>query len=487
MKLYFVLLLAALAGTCLSCKHEAAPVAAPPDSRYPPEVGKILLNKCATAGCHNAASYQVSGGGLLLDSWDHLFSGGNTGAAVVAYSPENSPLLYFTNSYPDLGPLPDASMKMPFNGAPLTREECLTLRDWVRNGAPDRDGNIPFATNAATRQKIYLAHQGCDYITVIDAERNVIMRCVPTGKEVTIEVAYSLSTSPDGFAYVSFWASQYVMKVDTRTDTSAGGINIGNPNSHMLHVLPTSNELLLTNAFSNSLLRIDPLSGQVLQQYGNGTMSAPHGVAGGTSGNFYVAERYGNTICKISPGGAVQKISIDGNPPSTAASGPNPYSLVMAPDDSRYFIACTGTHEIRVMDAHSDTLIATIPVGTNPQGLALSRSKPYLFVTCEDDSASLPRFRGSVYIIDRNTYQVVRKIDDRYYMPHALAVDDVNGKLFVFSRNIDPDGPTPHHQSSACSGRNGYYSVYDFNALQPVNNKRYEVTVDPFAADARFR
>ncbi|HTN45692.1 MAG TPA: beta-propeller fold lactonase family protein [Flavipsychrobacter sp.] len=471
-----------------SCTHEPAKdeTTVLPD-HYPAEVGKIILTKCATAGCHNAASYQLSGGGLLMDTWEHMFDGGNTGAAVIPYSVENSALLYFTNAYPDLGALPPDNMKMPLNNPPLTREEYLTLRAWIASGAPDKSGNIPFASRADTRQKIYLSHQGCDYITVIDAEKNVVMRSIPTGTSVTIESAYALKISPDGHAYISFWASQNMLKMDTKTDSLVDVIDVGSPNSCMLQVSPDSRKLLLTNIFSGSLLRINTETKMVDSTYGTNSFSSPHGVTANASfTNYYVTEQYGNTLYKIGRDGAVKKISIDGKPLSTA-NGSNPYSIALSPDESKYFVTCAGTDEIRVFDTQTDTLMSVIPVGTTPQDLAFSRKKPYLFVSCENDAATTSLYKGSVYIIDYNTLQVVRKINDRYYMPHALVVDDVYKKLFVFSRNVDPDGPVPHHNSSTCTGRNGYYSVYDFEKLQPINGKRYEVTIDPFAADARIK
>lgn len=469
-----------------SCKHSpqyTTPVT--PEDNFPPEVGKIITTKCATAGCHNAASYQTSGGGLLLDSWQHLFDGGNTGAVIVPFSPENSSLLYFTNAHEDLGPIPPDEMKMPLNSPPLSREEYITLRDWVMAGAPDKSGNIPFASNAATRQKVYVLHQGCDYVSVIDAEKNVVMRCIPVGILPTIETGYSFKIASNGLGYVNFWSSEVFQKIDTKTDQVIEQFSGGYPNSSGMLMSPDGNELVLSNSFMNALLRVQTESGQMLGTYGSG-MTAPHGVAANRHfDTFFVTEQYGNAVYKLYPGGQ-KKISVDDRTPS-GSGGPGVYNIVMSPDFSRYFVSCQHSNEVRVMDARADTLIAVIPVGSKPQELLVSRSKPYLFVSCEEDPNMLSLFKGSVYIINYNTFQIVERIAERFYMPHAMAVDDVFGKLFVFSRNIDPEGPVPHHNSSVCSGRNGYYSVYDFYNLQPVNNKRYEITIDPFAADTRFK
>lgn len=484
-----VVLVVCLFAGLVGCKHKPNKMPEPSvANNFPPEVGKIMISKCATSGCHNAASYQVSGGGLLLDSWAHLFDGGNTGAAVVAYSPENSSLLYFINRCEEFGPIPTDDMKMPLNSPPLSREEYLTLRNWILQGAPDNKGNIPFASNAATRQKIYVAHRGCDYVSVIDVEKNILMRTVPVGKMTTIEAANSIRVAASGNAYVGFWNNQYIQQIDTRSDSVVGEINLGNPNSVTLYPLANNRDVLLVNLFTNSLLRINTDSRQVTHNYGQGSFSSPHDIAvSRNSDTFFVTAEYGNTVYKVAGDGQyIKKVSIDGNPP-VDVNGLNPYNIMMAADHSRYFLTCQGAAEVRVMDAYADTLIKIIQVGATPQGMALSRTKPYLFVSCLDEPGSIPLHKGAVYIIDYNTYEVVKKLNDGYYMPHALVVDDAGKKLFVFSRNIDPNGPLPHHKSATCSGRNGYYNVYDFNKLQPVNNKRYEITIDPFAADVRFR
>lgn len=484
-----VVLLACLFAGLIGCKHQPNKMPVPSVSdNFPPEVGKIIVSKCATSGCHNAASYQVSCGGLLLDSWGHLFEGGNTGAAVVAYSPENSSLLYFINRYEDFGPIPTDDMKMPLNAPPLSREEYLTLRNWILQGAPDNQGNIPFASNATTRQKIYVAHRGCDFVSVIDVEKNLLMRAVPVGSMPTIEAANAIKVAGSGTAYVSFWNNQYVQQIDTRSDSVAGEVNLGNPNSGALYPLPDNRDVLLVSLFTNSLRRINMDSRQVTGNYGQGTFSSPNDIAVSRHADtFFVTGQYGNTVYRVAGNGQyIKKVSIDGNPPSDA-NGLNPYNIVMTADHSRYFLSCQGSAEVRVMDAYADTLIKTIRVGATPQGMAIARSKPYLFVSCVDEPATIPLHRGAVYIINYNTYEVVKKINEGYYLPHTLVADDASNKLFVFSRNIDPDGPLPHHKSSTCSGRNGYYSVFDFDKLQPVNNKRYEITIDPFAADLRFK
>ena len=84
----------------LSCKNDSVEVPVVPvdpvaASNYPQEIGNILVNKCATSGCHNSLS-RGSAGGLDFSTWDLMFDGGRNGTATIPYSVENSYLLTYS-------------------------------------------------------------------------------------------------------------------------------------------------------------------------------------------------------------------------------------------------------------------------------------------------------------------------------------------------------------------------------------------------------
>ena len=103
----------------------------------------------------------------------------------------------------------------------------------------------------------------------------------------------------------------------------------------------------------------------------------------------------------------------------------------------------------------------------------------------EDAANPNPGNRGSVYVIDMNTFSVVKIIYGDFYQPHDLCVDEQDGLVYIASTNSNPSGPAPHHVT-ACGGRPGWYSVYDLNTLKPADTRRYEVTVFPYAISPRF-
>lgn len=468
----------------LSCKHEP-PVPPATADNYPEAIRDIFISKCATAGCHNAASYTAAGG-LLLDSWEHLFDGGSNGAVIVPYSVDNSSLLYFINTYPDLGPV--AEPTMPQNAAALTRDEYLTIRNWVAAGAPDANGNIPFATNPDTRQKIYATQQGCDLVTVIDAEKNVVMRYIQAGADAKTETPDYIQVSPDGrYAYICFWNAPLLQKIDTRTDSIVATLNLGGAYRKTLHISPDGNRLMLTNWLGQDIMIVNTTTMQVEKTYPAANFDNPESITANAAFNtFYISARFGNTIYKLSGNGNVQKLSLDAQSTTTinTATTPDPYRILMAKDYSKYFVTCENTDELRIMNTTTDQLVKAIKIGNKPQEMAISSTQPYLFITCNDTLA--PPFVGSVYVINYNTFEIVKKIEGPFFQPYGIAIDDRSAKIYIFNRNDDRNGPRPHH-SSPCNGRNGYYLVYDLNTLQPFNNRRYEVSVDPYAADVRFK
>ncbi|XZF13480.1 hypothetical protein ACTHGU_16965 [Chitinophagaceae bacterium MMS25-I14] len=486
-----------------SCKHDVKNEVAPGnnDGAYPPDVAKIIISKCATSGCHNPLSYQLSGG-LLMDTWDHMFNGGSNGAAVIPYDTVNSPLLYFINTDPSLGIA--SAPTMPYNGTPLSKDEYMTIRHWIASGAPDKNGNIPFATNPDTRQKYYLACSGigqCKIVHVIDAERKVVMRTIRLGDPATSETAHNIRVSPDGmYAYVCSLSGQYIYKIDTRGDSIIAKLDMSNvtPTGYnlwsVINMSADGSKFMVSNWAGSGTVTVVNTAGNmsVANNFPN-IFNWPHGIASSPNfDTFYVLSQYGNTLYKFTLDGSyLKKISIDGKALTTTAGSapatPDPHDIFMVPDHSKYFITCQSTNEVRVLDAHADTVIKVFSVGTMPQELTLSTSKPYMFVSCQEDPSALAKSRGSVYVFDYNQLTFVQKIDGGFFQPHGICVDDKNGVFCIVSRNYDPTGgPAPHH-SSTCGKNNGWYQVYDLNTLQPANNRRYEVTPDPYFIDARFK
>jgi len=482
-------------------------------SNFPVSVGTIFINKCATAGCHDASSAQ-NADGLLLDSWEHLFNGGYDGASVVPYAVLYSPMLYFINTDSTNGipiaeptmPISTTTSKMPY----LTKAEFDTISNWIARGAPDVNGNIAFSSNPATRQKIYQTQSGCNEVAVIDAKTKLVMRYIAVGSG-TNEAQHDVTVSSDGrYAYVSFYIGNIVQKIDCIADTVVATCDMtpafpptGDGSWGILTLSPDNSTLMVSGFQQRScVIAINTATMAVnldLSIYGGGNYTTQypymHGLANNaTFDTFYACIEYGNEILKwwYETGVPHFKVVTLNSLPATNASSitppltPDPHQIIMSPDYSKYFVTCENSAEVRVLSTANDQLLDSIPVGALPQEMAISASQNYLFVACMEDSTNTNSGSlGSVYVIDINTYAVVKKIYGYFYQPHDIAVDAQDGLLFISSTNISPGGPPPHH-IVGCAGRPGWYTVYDLNTLQPADANQYTVLVNPYAISNRF-
>jgi YVTN family beta-propeller protein len=463
------------------------------ESKYPDEVGKIMLGKCAVSGCHNTIS-KNGAAGLDLSSWTEMMKGDRNGAVCVPYSHDYSTLFMFCNTYSDLGPI--VTPTMPYNQSPLTREEVTTLKSWINAGAPNREGFVKWSDNP-NRKKLYVTNQGCDVVTVIDAETNLVMKYVPVGADAAIESPHMVKLSPDGeYWYVSFVAGRYFEKYRTSDDAFVGRILLGGTNATAIgswNTFSISNDgrnAWVVDWSPNGRVAWVDLENMVFRQHyqGSAYLIQPHGSVLSPDNNFlYVTTTSGNFVYKIDISTPQlpdkSEVIINGDGFASNVSSEDGHDLVFSPDGTRYFITCQKTNLIRVMDAATDTLIAAIPVAIYPQELAISQDQPYLYVTCMEDTAAFPGSRGAVSIINYQTNTVIATVNSGY-QPHGVAVDDDHQRVIVANRNLYQDGPAPHH-TNACGGRNGYVTLIDMNTNTIIAGSKSELAADPYSCAYR--
>lgn len=476
------------------CKQDA-PALDLEASAYPDEIGQIILTNCAVSGCHNAASAHAAAG-LDLSSWSTCMKGDRNGPVVIPYAHEYSTLFMFCNTYADLGIMVEPTM--PFNDDPLTRTQMITLRNWINSGAPSRSGEIPFSGNPH-RKKFYVTNQGCDVVTVIDQETGLPMRYIPVGSAPAIESPHALRLSPDGqYWYVCFSNGSYLEKYRTSDDAFVGRILLGANVSaafgswNTFAITPDSRHAFVVHWDPQGAGRIawvDLETMQLNQIYQSSALNNTHGSVVSPDGNtLYVTTTLGNFIYKFdvsdpsSP--SFDQIVIDGvSSVPVANDSENGHEIAISPDGTKYFITCQGTNNVRVFDIATDALIATIPVGVYPQEICLSSTTPYGYVSCMEDTATYPGKRGSVYAFNWQTYAVIGSIYTGH-QPHAVIIDEDKQEVMVTNRNVSPGGPAPHH-SSACVGRNGSVRFIEMNSLTLINDKGFEVSVDPYGGMIR--
>jgi len=461
-------------------------------SAYPKEIAKIILNKCAISGCHNAAS-NAGAAKLNLETFDKMFEGTSNGATVIPYWYNQSTMFLFCNTYKDLGlqNLPT----MPINAPILSREEVVTIKTWINNGAPRSDGYVKFS-DYGNNTKYYVTNQGCDIVNVINPDLLVPMRYVSVGSSPRTESPHQVHVSPDGkYWYCLFLADSVIQKYSTSNDAFIGEIKIPQGNWNTFVITNDGKNAYAVDWSSNGKVIYVDLENRLLKRiYPTDWFTYPHGVALSPDNKIlYVLAQYGNAMYKIDVTNPLYPELINGaqtidgtatpefNP--TAANSLNPHEIKFAPNGNSYYITCQRSNQVRVYNAQTDQQIAVINTGSYPQEMAFSTTKNYLFVTCTEDTVTEVGKRGSVAIIDFSSNSLISKVYVGH-QPHGIDVDDKNNLVVVANRNASNDGPAPHHATD-CVGRNGNIAFINLSTLK-VLNKKIEVTVDPYFVAVKY-
>lgn len=478
-----------------SCKYDNYEPIVLVNTGYPKQVESIVIGKCATAGCHNTLS-KGAAAGLDLSDWDKMFEGTNNGAVTIPYRSDFSSLCYFTNvdSSQGLVSLPT----MPVNQDPLTQSEYLTLKNWIDAGAPNTAGYVKFSDDPL-RHKFYVANQGCDVVTVFDANTRVAMRMVDIGQNPGAsppESPHNIKVTPDGLYWcVVFLNADIVQVYSTITDQLVKTIPIGNG------VAGGWNTLAITKN-SKKAYAVDYNGGRVAfidLEAGTSTTYGPFPITGNPAPNLhgialnqsddtlYVTCQEISKIIKIPVNDVINYQDVNLNPigPWQLPFSMKPHEVIFSPDYSKYFVSCqdTNVNQVRVFATSNDQLLQVIPVGKVPLEFALYSPGNLLFVTNTEDDY-FPDMRGSISAIDLNTLVEIKKIKVGW-QPHGIAVDEVKQVVYVANRNFS-GGTAPHH-AAACAGKNGYMSIIDLNTLERIPDFKPEVSVDPYAVGVRVK
>lgn len=466
-----------------TCTYDKGEV---PYADYPEEVGKIFIKKCATEGCHSTASAEACSN-LDLTSWNQLFKGTINNSSVIPFSPHQSFLLFSVNTFPDIGP--EFCPTMPLNKPNLSRQEVESIRDWIADGAPDLNGNIKWNDNP-NRRKVYVANQGCDFVTVFDADSKLIMRTIDVGNNSGTEAPHDMVVSPDGKnLYVSFYANNIIQKFNTADGTKTGELNLTEFSWHTMSISGNNKYAIVSHLDGNGNVVLIDLNTMttVVSYLGSGLFVYPHGNAINYNGTLaYITSQQGNFIYKVdltdpfNPG--IQHIPLQtGEFPSTNGIY-KPYEVEFSPDYTKYYVTCQGTNELRIFQASNDSLLEVIPTSGVPQLVSFSENFPYVFITCMEDVDNSVT-HSSVNVIDLNTNSLIKTINTGY-QPRGLTVDDYNKCVWVANRNISGVGWAPHH-TGACQGRNGYMTIIDMNSLELIQGWKAEISVDPYCVAIR--
>ena len=403
---------------------------------YPREIGNIVANSCAISGCHNAASY-LAAGDYNLETWEKMFSGSSNGSPVIPFNSNFSSLCYFINTYPALGI--QNKPTMPLNGVALSYQDVKTIKDWINKGAPDINGAIKWADNPK-RKKFYAVNQGCDVVTVFDADTQLPMRFIEVGNKPGADTPHQLRVSEDGnFWYVIFINNNIMQKYRCSDDSYVGDIPLTplaagtGPED-----LADWNTFIISKdgkrAYCSSLSpsgRVSAVDVEKMKLVAySGVLSNPHGIAlNAEETKVYVGAQENNYITVLDTGFTeAKKIFLDNS--SSSNDLIKPHDLLLSANKTELLITCQKSNDVRILNLSTELITAIIPTGVLPQEIIYSETLKQYYVSCTEDNITFPGFTGVVTRIDALGYAT--KNIQCGFQPHGIAVDETKKNTVRF-------------------------------------------------------
>jgi len=91
-----------------------------------------------------------------------------------------------------------------------------------------------------------------------------------------------------------------------------------------------------------------------------------------------------------------------------------PVAVAITPDGAFAYVANSASSTVSVINISTNTVIATIPVGSQPQGVAITPDSHFAYVTNE--------ISNSVSVIDTGIFTVVDTVQGVALLPAGLAI-----------------------------------------------------------------
>ena len=204
---------------------------------YSQHVQPIFDRKCST--CHSGDAPLA---GLGLDFWDRAIAGSERGEVFIPFNPEKIVMLRLMTSY--------ARDPHPGGKNQLTKNELDVLTKWIAEGARGPAGTVPFEEST---NRLYVAHEGGPFITVVETEAEVILaRLDLTDYGFSPRArARHVAVEPDGsFWYASIgstrWDEPSVVAKFSRHNILVRQVEVDSPGQLLIH--PDRDELYVSVA-----------------------------------------------------------------------------------------------------------------------------------------------------------------------------------------------------------------------------------------------
>jgi len=249
--------------------------------------------------------------------------------------------------------------------------------------------------------KAYVTLQGIDKVAVIDVSKRVVLKNIDVDFQDTGDRPHHVVIDKtNGFWYVTLISSGYVLKYSLETDELVDSVRVGNMPALM--ALDEMSQTLYVSRFmpmpgmgmmaSNStVVNIIDASTMTVKRNLSLEARSPHGIALSPDGQtLWLASNEASHFFKIETSLMYQN-NYQPNAFKLGSDVPDSYTvndmlynaleLELSSDNSKLFITCSGSNEIRVFDTTTGDSLATYDLSNQPWHLAISTDNRTIYTT----------------------------------------------------------------------------------------------------------
>jgi DNA-binding beta-propeller fold protein YncE len=281
-----------------------------------------------------------------------------------------------------------------------------------------------------SNQRLFVTHSQRVHILDLKTLR-------PLAEVTGLTAAHGVALDPSGHAFVTDGNSNSVVEFDPASGRVLKRIAVGKkPDSIVFD--PFSSKILAFNGDSDDVSVIDPASGSIV-----GSVKLPNGPEFSQAdgkGHVYVNLEEGNAIAVID----TQKMALDHLINLSGCDGPAPLALDKV--NRRLFSGC-GNKVMVVTDADTGRVVASVPVGGDPDGIVYDPGTKRIFVANRDGGWTIVHQAGA----DQYAVEQTLKIDE---YAKTVAIDPLTHRIFSSSADLvwPPAVPGKKHLPDAKPG-----------------------------------
>jgi len=251
-------------------------------------------------------------------------------------------------------------------------------------------------------RRVFVANSNSDNVSVIDAASLRVIDTLPGGIDpegITIDRSgrlYAVNENDSAVTIVDVAKREIVKRVEVGTEPETAVLS------------PDGRWVSVSNETSNEIHLFDTASAAIV-----GKVSVPRNPRGmrftADSRQLYVASEQAHVISLVD----VERRELVKSVPT---GGERPVDIIISPDGARLYVSHGASGDVRVLEAASLKLLATIPVGPRAWWMALTPDGKFLYVTVGR--------ANEVVVIDTTSNMVAARIPAGQ-LPWGVAVVEV--------------------------------------------------------------